>query len=271
MNVDLSTFKDIELGSITIGTLVPAVIVLIICLFIIRLVMKIFNKMLERSPIEKSLHAFLSSTVRIALYILTALVVADKLGIPITSLVAALSVVGLAVSLAVQGSLSNLAGGIMVLVSKPFVVGDYVEAGGVSGTVSEIGLAYTKIVTPDNKVIHCPNSEISATKIINYTSEDSRRVDIKVSASYGAAIDDVKSALISCAEKHRAVMAPNQEPFAAVSEYKDSCIEYVLRVWVKTDKYWDVYFELLQQIKKKFDQEGIEMTYPHMNVHILDK
>jgi len=271
MQVDFSFLNDISLGSVTIYTLLPAIIVLGICLLLIKLAMNIVNKMLERSHIEKSLHTFLKTAVRIALYTLTALIVADKLGIPITSLVAALSIFGLAISLAVQNSLSNLAGGIMLLVSKPFVVGDYVEAGGVSGTVSEIGLAYTKIVTVDNKVIHCPNSEISAAKIINYTLEKSRRVDISIGASYDAPVKDVIAALLSCAAKHGAVMTPDKEPFAAVTEYMDSCIQYTLRVWVNTEAYWDVYFALLQQIKEEFDARSIEMTYPHMNVHIVQK
>ena len=271
MQVDFSFLNDISLGSITIFTLLPAIFVLAVCLLLIKVAMNIVNKMLERSHIEKSLHAFLRSAVRIALYTLTALIVADKLGIPVTSLVAALSIFGLAVSLAVQNSLSNLAGGIMVLVSKPFIVGDFVEAGGVSGTVAEIGLAYTKIITVDNKVINCPNSEISASKIINYTHEKSRRVDISVGASYDAPVKDVLEALIACGYKHEDVMTPGKEPFAAVTEYMDSCIQYTLRVWVNTEAYWDVYFALLQEVKEEFDARSIEMTYPHVNVHIVEK
>ena len=271
MQVDLSFLNDISLSSITVFTLLPAIFVLGVCLLLVKMIMGVVDKMLTRSTIEKSLHTFLKSAVRIALYTLTALIVADKLGIPITSLVAALSVLGLAVSLAVQNSLSNLAGGIMVLVSKPFSVGDFVEAGGVSGTVYEIGLAYTKIVTADNKVIHCPNSEISATKIINYTIEKSRRVEISVGACYDAPIKDVIAALISCANRHTDVMVPDKEPAAVVTEYKDSCIQYSLRVWVNTEAFWDVYFALMQEVKEEFDARSIEMTYPHMNVHIMEK
>ena len=271
MQVDFSFLNDISLGSITVFTLLPAILVLGVCLLLIKLTMQIVDKMLQRSHIEKSLHTFLKSAVRIVLYIFTALIVADKLGIPVTSLIAAFSIFGLAVSLAVQNSLSNLAGGIMLLVSKPFVVGDFVEAGGVSGTVSEIGLAYTKIVTVDNKVIHCPNSEISAAKIINYTFEKSRRVDLSIGASYDAPVKEVIGALLSCAAKHEDVMTAEKEPFAAVTDYKDSCIQYVLRVWVDTEAYWDVYFALMQEVKDEFDARSIEMTYPHMNVHIIEK
>ncbi len=271
MQVDLSFLDGISLSSITIFTLLPALFVLGICLLFIKIATNIVDKMLERSPIEKSLHTFLKSAVRIALYTLAALVVADKLGIPVTSLVAALSVFGLAISLAVQNSLSNLAGGIMVLVSKPFVVGDFVEAGGVSGTVAEVGLAYTKIITPDNKVINCPNSEISASKIINYTHEKSRRVDISIGASYDVPIKDVIAALLSCAEKHKDVLIPDKNPSAVVTEYKDSRIQYSLRLWVETDAYWDVYFALMQEVKEEFDARSIKISYPHMNVHIVEK
>ena len=257
MQVDFSFLNDISLGSVTVFTLLPALVVLVVCLVLIKVIMNIVDRVLARSHIK------------IALYTLTALIVADKLGIPITSLVAALSVLGLAVSLAVQNSLSNLAGGIMVLVTKPFIVGDFVEAGGVSGTVSEIGLAYTKIVTVDNKVIHCPNSEISATKIVNYTFEKARRVDISIGASYNAPVKEVIAALLNCAAKHEDVMTSGKEPFAAVTEYMDSCIQYTLRVWVNTDAYWDVYFALLQEVKEEFDARSIEMTYPHVNVHMM--
>ena len=268
---ELAIFSTLGIGSITLVTLIPAILVLIVCLVAIKMIMGIVNRMLEKSPLERSLHTFIRSAINIALYVLTVLIVADKLGIPVTSLVAALSVFGLAVSLAVQGSLSNLAGGIMILVSKPFVIGDFVEAGGISGTVLEIGLVYTKIATGDNKVINCPNSEISATKIINYTSGKNRRVDITIGASYNAPTKTVFDALLKCAARHEDDMIAENAPFVAVSAYKDSCIEYILRVWVPAEKYWDIYFALMQEVREEFDAASVEMTYPHMNVHILEK
>jgi len=267
----LTDIFNIGIGSVTLGAIVSALILLLLCIVIIRFIMKIVNRVFEGMHMERGLRRFLLSTINVVLYVLAGLIIADKIGIPVTSLVAALSVVGVAVSLAIQGSLSNLAGGVMLMVTKPFMVGDFVEAGGVSGTVSEVGIAYTKMTTPDNKTICCPNSEIAAAKIINYSAEKARRVDITVTASYDAAVNDVKAALLKCAEKYKDSNPTDNAPFAAVSSYNDSAIEYVLRVWVETGKYWDIYFALLQDIKDEFDAANIEMTYPHMNVHIVEK
>ncbi len=178
MNWDLSSLATLGIGAVTLANVGPAVIVLVLCIVAVKILMKLVNRALGLSRIDRSLRAFLRGTVRATLYVVTALLVADTLGIPVTSLIAVLSVAGLAVSLAVQGTLSNLAGGILILVSKPFAAGDYVEAGGVGGTVEEIGLVYTKLSTPDNKTIFAPNSDIAASKIINYTVAGKRRLDV---------------------------------------------------------------------------------------------
>ena len=187
-----------------------------------------------------------------------------------TSLVAVLGVIGLAVSLAIQGTLSNLAGGIQVLVSKPFKAGDFVEAGGVSGTVKEVGLAYTKLSTIDNKVISVPNGQISSEKIINYTTAEQRRVDLKFNTSYDDKPEQVIAAIKAVVGAHpKALFTP--EPFVRVSAYQDSSIEYTVRVWCATEDYWDLYFDLLEQVKAAFDQAGIEIPYGHLNVHLLER
>ncbi|PWM25999.1 MAG: small-conductance mechanosensitive channel, partial [Oscillospiraceae bacterium] len=165
----LSALTGFSIGTITLSNLLPALLVLVICLLIKRFLMKLAERAISSSKIDPSLHAFLRSSIDIGLLILIALIVADKLGIPVASLIAALGVIGLAVSLAVQNTLSNIAGGILILFSKPFAVGDYVEAGGVGGTVREIGLVYTKLATVDNKLISVPNGDISAAKITNYS------------------------------------------------------------------------------------------------------
>lgn len=271
MDFDFGSIIAAGAGNFTIDNLLPAIIVLALCLIAVKLICGIFDRFLAKSPIERSLHTFLRSTARTALYFLTILIVADKLGIPMTSLIALLSVFGLAVSLAVQGTLSNIAGGIMLLASKPFKVGDFVEAGSVSGVAEEIGLVYTKIVTADNKVVYCPNSDISGSRIVNYTAKGSRRVDITVGASYDCAVKDVKAAIAKSIRRYNSDIFEGTEPFIAVSSYEDSCINYVLRVWVSTGRYWDVYFGITEAIKEEFDSAGIEMTYPHMNVHIVEK
>lgn len=255
------------LGILTAGKLLPAILVLLACLIGIKVLMHLFVKALAKSKVDKTLHAFLRSAVHILLYLLTALIVADQLGIPVTSLIAALSVAGLAVSLAVQGALSNIAAGIMILLTKPFVVGDYVEAGNVSGTVDEIGLSYTKFLTPDNKTVFAPNSDIAAAKIINYTNAAQRRLEIKVTASYDSPTESVKKALLAAAARHPEICA-DPPVFANISEYRDSCIEYLLRAWVPTADYWAIYFALMEEIREEFGRFEVQMSYPHMNVHL---
>jgi len=246
------------------------VLLIVVCVIIRKAVLAVAEKAIVRLKVEKSLHGFIRSTLSIVLWFIIILIVADYIGIPVTSLLAVFSLVGLAISLAIQGTLSNLAGGIMILTAKPFVVGDFVEAGGISGVVSEIGLVYTKVTTVDNKIIFAPNSEISGSKIINYTNQDQRRVDLVVSASYDAPVEKVEQTLAGILEADSRILK-DPAPFARVSGYGSSAIEYTVRAWCATGNYWDVHFDLLKQVKVAFDKAGIEMTYDHLNVHIQQK
>jgi len=255
-------------GNFTLSAILRAVIIFLVCIIAVKVLMRVFNKLILKMPVDKSLHAFIKTTVKILLYFVAVIIVADSLGIPITSLIAVLSVAGLALSLAIQGVLSNIAGGIMVLSSKPFSVGDYIEAGGVGGTVKEIGLAYTKLATADNKLIYVPNSDISASQIVNYSANDARRIEIKIGASYDDSIEDVKKALNEVIANNDVLEEP-AKPFVNVSAYQDSYIEYVVRVWVENAKYWDVHFKMLEDIKASFDKNKITMTYNHLNVHMM--
>ena len=237
------------------------------CMVVMKVILRLTDRAFVRLEMEKGLRTFIHAALRVVLWLITVCIVLDYVGVPMTSLVAVLGVIGLAVSLAIQGTLSNLAGGIQVLVSKPFKAGDYVEAGGVSGTVKEVGLAYTKLTTVDNKVISVPNGQISTEKIINYTTAEQRRVDLKFDTSYGDRPEQVIAAIQGVIGAHpKALFTP--APFVRVSAYKDSSIEYTVRVWCATDDYWDLYYDLLEQVKQVFDQQGIEMTYPHLNVHL---
>lgn len=252
---------------LSLSKLISVAILAVCCVLIIKLVQHFLNRILAQGKIEKSLHSFLRNSVNILLWFLFALILASAVGIDVTSLVAVLSVAGLAVSLAVQGSLSNLAGGIQVLTAKPFKVGDYIETNSVSGTVKEIGMAHTKLVTVDNKLIYIPNSEIAGAKIINYNPEERRRVDLVFSASYDDPTERVIAAIRSVIAAHpKALQDP--VPFVRLSAYKDSCIDYTVRVWCETVDYWDLYFDLLEQVRTAFEQQGITMTYPHVNIHI---
>ena len=256
-------FSDLNLQKI-----ITIILLFVGCMVAMKIILKVTDRAFRKLEVEKSLHTFLHAALRVILWLITVCIVLDYVGVPMTSLVAVLGVIGLAVSLAIQGTLSNLAGGIQVLVSKPFKAGDFVEAGGVSGTVKEVGLAYTKLNTIDNKVISVPNGQISSEKIINYTTAEQRRVDLKFDASYDAPAEQVLAAIKGVISAHpKALFTP--KPFVRVSAYKDSSIEYSILVWCATADYWDLYYDLLEQVKKAFDERGIEIPYNHLNVHLI--
>lgn len=265
-----SAVMGFDVAGITLGTAISSLVLLAVCLIVVKILLKAVDKMLQGTRIDRSLHSFLRSAAKAVLLFLTVLIVADSLGVPMTSLIAVLSVAGLAVSLAVQNSLSNVAGGIQLLTAKPFTVGDYVEAGSIAGTVAFVGIFYTRIHTPDNKLIQIPNSQIAGEKIINYTAEPERRVDLKFTASYDAPVETVKQAITQVMAAHPLTLV-TPEPFVRVSSYGDSSIEYTMRVWCATGDYWTVYFDMMEQVKAAFDKAGVEMTYPHLNVHMMEQ
>lgn len=246
--------------------LLPAIIALLIGVVAAKVICGLFDKLLAKSKLETSLHAFLRSIFHIIIYVIVALIVAGTLGFNVSSLVALLSVVSLAFSLAVQGALANIAGGIQILSARPFRVGDFVELDNVSGTVEEIRMVYTVISTIDNKRVFVPNSDVAAACITNYTAEGKRRVDVVFSVAYGSDIDTVKAALRRCADVDTVLKEP--EVFVGLQAYKDSCIEYVVRAWCKTEDYWPTYFAIQENAQGVFEAAGIEMTYPHLNVHL---
>ena len=241
-------------------------IILVVGIFAIRIVGKLLKTTLEKSRLEKAAHSLITSLAGAAMYILLGLMVASSLGIDVTSIVALASVLTLALSLALQNMVSNILGGFTILYTQPFHSGDYVEIAGQSGTVQEINMSYTKLTTPDNKVISIPNSAVVAAQIVNYSAEDTRRVDVNVSASYTVPSQKVIDALALAGTVDNVLLDP--APQAVVTGYGESAINYSLRVWVKTADYWDVYFLVNQRVKRIFDEQGVEMTYPHLNVHV---
>lgn len=256
------------LRSISWERIAMLLVLLVACMVVIKLVLRVAGRAMERAKLDRGVRTFLLSGLKILLWLVALCVLLGYLGVPMTSLVAVLSVLGLAVSLAVQGLLSNLAGGIMLLSARPFSAGDFVEAGGMSGTVSEVGLVYTKIKTLDNKVVHIPNGDISTKTIVNYTAENTRRVDLEFSASYNTPVEKVTAALLKVMENHPKILA-DPAPMARVSEYGESAIKYVARCWCATGDYWDVYFDVIEAVKAAYDAAGLEMTYPHVNVHMV--
>ena len=245
-----------------------ALLVLVIGIFATRITLKLLNKTLEKSKMEKAAYSLITSLVKTAMYILLGLIIASTLGIDVTSIVALASVLTLALSLALQNMVSNIIGGFTILYTGPFHSGDFVEIAGQSGTVQEINMTYTKLATPDNKVVSIPNSAVVAAQIVNYSAEPTRRVEVTVSASYDVPTQKVIDALALAGTVDNALLDP--APMAVITGYGESAINYSLRIWVKTEDYWDVYFLVTQRVKQIFDEQGVAMTYPHLNVH-LDK
>lgn len=260
----ISALKD--LASAAVEKVVPAVLILVAGLLVIRIVMTIVKKLLDNTKLEKAAHGLVKSVVRVVLYVLLGLILAGSLGIDVTSVVALASVLTLAVSLSVQNALTNVIGGFTLLYTKPFKSGDYVEVAGKAGTVEEISMTYTKLATPDNKIISIPNSSVVSGDIINYTVAGVRRVDVAVRAVYSEPSQKVIDALLQAGTVDKVLLDP--APFAAIVSYGESAIEYSLRVWTKAEDYWDVFFVINQNVKNVFDAQDIKMAYPHMHVYM---
>lgn len=260
----ISKFTSLDLMGI-----VKIAVLAIVLIVVIRLLNQFAKKVITTSKIDKSLHGFLQATIKIVLYFLGIMVLAGSLNIDVTSLIAIFSVAGLALSLALQGVLGNVASGIVILTTKPMHVGDYVAIGGSEGTVDSIGMTYTTLSTADNRLVYIPNSTVTGSTVMNYTVAGKRRVDLNVTASYDCKLEDVKAALLAAANSVETILK-DEEIFARVTAYNDSNITYQVRGWCKTDDYWTAYFDLMEAVKASYDQAGVTMAYPHLNVH-LDK
>lgn len=243
---------------------------LVTCVVAIRILVGVADRALARTKMDPGIRTFLRSGLKVILWMVALCALLGYLGVPMTSMVALLSVLGLALSLAIQGILANLAGGIMILTAHPFSAGDFVEAAGISGTVQEVGLVYTKLYTTDNKVVYVPNGEISGKTITNYNGNDTRRVELKLNLSYNADPEQVKAVLARVVGEHPLTL-PTPEAVIRVNGYGGSAVEYVVRTWCATADYWDVRFDLLEQAKAALDAAGLEMTYDHLNVHMMEK
>ena len=252
-------------GGFSWTKLISAAILLVVCGVLIKLILKATDRMLGRSRLDKAVHPFIRTIVKLVLLFTAIMLIAGTLGVDTSSLLALLSVAGLAVSLALQNVLSNMASAVILLTTKPFQIGHFIEMGSVSGTVVKIGAICTDILTLNNQLVHVPNSEITGSTVTNYTASDKRRLEYRITASYDAPVEDVKAALLR-AEEHPLRMQEMQ-PIARVNGYGESAIEYVLFLWIRPKDYMDVYYDVLENVKREFDAAGIEMTYPHINVH----
>ena len=264
------SLESIRIGSVSLASICWAALLLIICLIVRKLVLRIFSRAVARTRLDRALVSFLRSAVSIVLWILTIIIVADKLGIPMTSLVALMSIVGLALSLSVQNTLENLFSGMTLLTTKPFSAGDYVDIGTTSGSVVSVGLFYTRLTTIDGKQVSLPNKSVTSAQITNYSANEKRRVDLSITASYEDDPEDVKAALLEAVDcTPGVIMEP--APITGVINYGTSSIEYQLLVWVETPRFREARFSILENIGAKFQKYGITMTYDHLNVHIVEK
>lgn len=250
-----------------ISKLLPPLVMVIVCLIVIKIVMKFVKKGIAKSKLEKGLHTFVEKTIKVILYFIAILIIADMLSIPITSLIATFSVVGLAASLAIQDTLSNLASGVTVLVTHPFKTGDYVDVSDVSGTVKEINFTHTVLTTPDNKVIRVPNKDVVGATIVDYSENKERRVAISFDVSYNCEMKKVIEVMRAVIESTPNILM-DKEIFTRVTAYKESAIEYTIRVWAKNEDYWNVHFDLLEKVKAEFDKNSIEIPYNQLDVHV---
>ncbi|MGG7177732.1 mechanosensitive ion channel family protein [Clostridium paraputrificum] len=246
------------------------VVVLFIGWKVIKKIVKRLSNILNKRGFDSTLHSFLEAFVDMSLKIILIICVLNYVGIGTSSLAALVASAGLAVGLALQGSLSNFAGGVIILMMRPFQVGDFIEAAGYSGTVERIKIFYTHLATPDNKEIMIPNGTLANGSLINYSAKDTRRVDLTFGVGYDADILHVKRTLSEIVESCEFALK-DPAPFISLSEHGASSVNFVVRVWSKTENYWNVYFYLLEQAKLRFDEEKISIPYPQMDIHIKEE
>lgn len=269
MNQILATAQqilDFKVGNISVGSILQGLILMAIFNRIISVIMgPIIDKILDRFKLETTVRGFVKAFIKVILNFVAICVVAESIGIPIASVLAVIGMLGLAISLSVQGALSNVANGFMILVTKPFKVGDYVAIAGIEGFVKEINMLCTKVLSIDNKLIIVPNSEAMGGKITNFSSEELRRVDFETKAGYSNKFEDVYKAVME-AVKDTPTALQDPAPFVRVSGYTDYTVVYTIRVWTKSENYWDCYFDLMQKVGEFKDRNGIVGGVPSMNI-----
>lgn len=245
-----------------------AILTLIIGLWIVKIIVKGVRRGLDRGDTDETLKGFLTSIISVLLKIMVYITAIGMLGVEMTSFIAILGAAGLAVGLALSGTLQNFAGGVMILFFKPFKKGDYIEAQGHSGTVEEIQIFMTILKTPDNKTILIPNGPLSTNSLTNYSTEPTRRVDWTVGIGYGDDVDKAYEVIKRLLDGDDRILK-EPEPFIAVKELADSSVNFTVRAWVNASDYWGVFFRLNEEVYKTFDKEGLNIPYPQSDIHII--
>lgn len=259
-----------ELGNWSVslvGKIIIAVLIWVIGKKIIKLLDKLVKKMLDRSSLDKGVVNFAVSVLKFVMYAVLVMIVVDKLGFQTTSLLTLFGSAALAIGMSLQGSLSNFAGGILILIFKPFKVGDYIIVGDKEGTVKSIEILYTRLITIDNKVIMLPNGSLSNSSIVNVGAENTRRIDIEIGIGYSSDIPKAKKLLEEVINKENGILK-EKEVLVVVKSLDESCVTLETRAWVNTSDYWNVRFDLLEKYKNIFDENGIEIPFNQLDVHM---
>ena len=268
-NMTVTSVLNTPIGGYTLGHLLTAGVTLVVCLTIIRVIMKVVKRLLSRTNLESRVQALIANFLKYAMYVITVVIVAQGLGVNMTSFVALLSVLSLGITLAAEDILGNFAGGLVIFSTHPFAIGDFVESSGTTGTVEEIDLHHTKLLSPDGFHILIPNKDLAASRIINYTALGRRRVTVKVTASYDAPTETVMSALRTAVARTENILE-DPAPGYWLTGYGASSIEYTIFCWTQSANYWTVLCNLNAALRPAFEEAGVEMTYDHLNVHLVN-
>ena len=259
--------KGVDLGMEFGIKVATALAIFLIGKFLVKLVVSAISKVMQKQSVDKTLETFICNLVRISLMVVVVIAAIGALGIQTTSFIAIFGAAGLAVGLALQGSLSNFASGVLIVLFRPYRVGDFIEAAGIAGSVEQVQILTTILKTGDNKQIIVPNSQVMDSIITNYSANDTRRVDMVVGVSYDDDLDKVRKTLEELLAADDRIL-PEPAPLIAVSALADSSVNFVVRPWVKSADYWGVMFEMTEAIKKRFDKEGISFPFPQQDVHL---
>ena len=258
-----------SLGLQMLPSILKAALIFFIGLWVVRFINRIVHRFFEKKDYDLTLESFLASFINISLKGILFVLVITQLGVKSSSLVAVVGAAGLAVGLALQGSLANFAGGVLILVFKPFKVGDFIEAQGVSGTVKDISIFTTKLNTFGNQAAIIPNGHLSNHTIVNYNTEETRRDKITVGIAYGANIKTAKDILLHICKSHESILK-DPEPVVYVANLADSAVELSLRFWAKNEDFWEAHFSVIESLKLEFDKAGIEIPFPQRVIHHLN-
>ena len=266
--LDIVIQKLIDSGISAGKHIIAAVVIFIVGRFLIKLINRLVASILQRRHIEISVQTFLSSLVNIILTILLIITVIGALGVNTTSFAALIASAGVAIGMALSGNLQNFAGGLIILLFKPYRVGDFIDVCGVQGTVSAVQIFHTILLTPDNKAVYLPNGSTSSSTITNYSREDKRRIEWTFGIDYGEDVNRARTAILSVITADARILN-EPAPFVAVGGLSDSSVDIIVRVWVPTEEYWNVYFDMHQRVYETFNEQKINFPYPQQTVHLV--